>query len=245
MATQHLRETEIVLARVDRTGRVRRRVQYEPACGRRDCALQHFGRDLELCLCRARYDNRFRAGIENAVRIGDPEGRRDDSLVARLHGRDDGIEDGLLAARRDHDLVGRVFDAVLALQLGGERGPQFQRTGNGGVLGLAAFGRRGSRLDDMGGRREIRLASREGNDIAALSPELARPLRGNDARRWLDTLKALGDLEFHGVSPDLLLGGAHIPRRGPRAQWRLSLYPWDRDASPRPRPGCRSYRRVH
>ena len=219
MAAKDFGEAAVFLARIHGARWIRRRVEYEPARRRRDRALQHRRRDLEVCLGWAGHDDRLGACVEDAIGIGDPEWCGNDGFVTGFHSGDNGIENRLLAASRDHHLVSRVVDAVLALQLGGERCAQLQRAGNRGVLGLATLGGGGGSLDDMRGRGKVGLTDRQRNDVAALCLEFARTLRGDDAGGRLDALEALGDFEVHGCfssqepdAPSRSSGGAHITR---------------------------------
>src|SRR5437764_648549 len=70
------------------------------------------------------------------VGIADPAGGGDDRLVARVHGGDHGVEDHLLAAGGDDDLLGLVVEAAVALELGGDGPAQGGGAGHVGVFGV-------------------------------------------------------------------------------------------------------------
>jgi len=72
------------------------------------------------------------------VGIGNPVGRGDDYLIARIEGRQQRVVDDRLAARRHEGLGGLVIEIVLALEFGGDRGAQFGDALDGGVFGFAA-----------------------------------------------------------------------------------------------------------
>ena len=152
----------------------------------RDRALQVLGAQLEAVVLRAGHGDRLALGQQDHVRIGDPEGRRDDHLVARVQGRHQGVVEHLLAAGADGDLLGLVVQAVVALELLDDRRLQLGRAVDRRVLGLAALDGGDGRLLDVVRGVEIRLAGAQADDVAAGGLELAGLLGHRDGRRGLD-----------------------------------------------------------
>jgi hypothetical protein len=104
-------------------------------------ASRSSGRSLNRCSRAGRRDRR-RLRDHDHVGIADPAGGGDHDLVAEIAGRHDGIEDDLLAAIADQDLVQFVVEAVVALELALDRGLQRLRAVLGRVFGVAGQGRR-------------------------------------------------------------------------------------------------------
>ena len=81
--------------------------------------------------------------------VAHPVGCRHDHLVARVERRHEGVVDRLFAAAGDADLVGRVVEIVVALQLAHDRLAQLWDAGGGRVFGLALGHRLGGRVLDV------------------------------------------------------------------------------------------------
>ena len=169
------------------------------------------GLQLEAVLDRGLDDHRRAAAQADHVRIGYPIGRRDDDLVARIERGEHRVVEDLLAAGRDDRLGRLVVEAVLALELLGDRLAQGNDAGDRRVFGFAAADGGDGRLLDMVGRVEIRLAHRQADDVPALVLEVARLLRHGDGRGRLYAGQDVGQ-KGHGSSPD---GGFRAMRRGP------------------------------
>src|SRR3569832_1092907 len=73
-----------LLAGVGDTGRVRRAVDDHEPSHRRDGCLELRRRDLEFLLNARINDDGYAVGQHHHVRVGDPVGRGDDDLVARI-----------------------------------------------------------------------------------------------------------------------------------------------------------------
>ena len=131
-------------------------------------ALERLRLELEAVLHRRLDDHRRAAAQADHLRIGDPIGRRDDDLVAGVERGEHRVVEDLLAAGRDDRLGRLVVEAVLALELLGDRLAQGNDAGDRRVLGLAAADGGDRRLLDMVGRVEIRLAHRQADDVPAL-----------------------------------------------------------------------------
>ena len=93
----------------------------------------------------------------------------------------------------DDRLARLVVEAVLALELGGDRFAQRRDAEHRRIFGFAALDRRDRRLLDVVGRVEIGLADRQRDDVAALRFEIARLLRHRDGRGGLNAGKGVGD----------------------------------------------------
>ena len=119
---------------------------------------------------RAGDDDRGAAGELHHVGIADPVGRGDDDLVAGVDRGEERVEEHLLAAGRDDDLVGGVVEAVLAGELGGDGAAQLGDALGRGVAGLAAVDGGLAGGADVGGRVEVGLAGGETDDVAARRP---------------------------------------------------------------------------
>ena len=127
MPDQHVGQLLELGARIGGAGRVRRRVEQHPLGLRRDRPLERLGRHLEARLERGRHAHRLAAGEHDHVGIAHPIGRRNDHLVAGIERRHERVVEHLLAAGADDDLARLVVEAVLALELAGDRGLELRR----------------------------------------------------------------------------------------------------------------------
>ena len=93
------------------------------------------GRHLEALLDARLHDHRLAFRDQHDVRIRDPVRRGNDHLVAGIDHRQREIEETLLAAARDQDLLRGVIQPVVALELGDHRRFQRRRAADRGVLG--------------------------------------------------------------------------------------------------------------
>ena len=91
-----------------------------------------------------------------------------DHLVAGIAQRGEGGEHGVLAAVGDEHLRRRAVVAAVAQRLGGDRLAQLGEPGRRRVAVVARIGARRHRGgDDVLGRREVRLAGAESDDVLA------------------------------------------------------------------------------
>jgi len=202
---EHVEQRAVVLGAIAGARGVGRRVEDDPARLRRDRGFELGGLQAETRLGIAGDQHRLGLGDLDDVGIGGPVGRGDDHLVAGVEGRHYRVEQDLLGAGRDRDLVERVIDAVLAAELVADRGLQFRCAVEGRVFGLAGLhGFPGGFLDVVGGV-EIRLAGAEDDHRAAFA--LQRLSLGADLQdfRDADRRDALGRVENHilGLAVDV------------------------------------------
>src|SRR6185437_12961840 len=145
---------------------------------------------------------------------------RDDDLVALVDRRHQRVVEHLLAAGADDDLLRRVVEAVLALELGGHRLLELGRAVDRGVFGVAAPHGGDRRLLDVGGRVEIGLAGREADDVAPGRLHLERPLGHGEGGRRLDAQQAGGDQRHDTGNRWAVYGVTKVTAAAPRAQPR-------------------------
>jgi hypothetical protein len=153
-------------------GRVRRAVDDHQAGLRGDRRLELFGGDLEIGLHAAGDDHRSGTGEQHHVRVGDPVRSRHDHLVARVEQRLGEIEEALLAATRDQDLLGAVVEAVVPLELVDHRLLQRRGAADRGILGHPRADRLDGRILDVLRGVEVGLAGSQADDVLALGLEL-------------------------------------------------------------------------
>ena len=167
-------ESRQLVAGIDRAGRVAGRTEDDEARALRDGAGELLGRDLEVGLdARADADGRGAGELDLRV-VAHPVGREHDGLVAGVEHREAEIGDRLLGAVADDDLLGRVLQAVFALELPRDCLAEFDESVDGRVLREALVeGALGSLLDVVGGV-EVGLPEAERDDVVALGGELAR-----------------------------------------------------------------------
>ncbi len=198
MAHQHIGERLQFVARIGGARRVRRRVENQPLGARGDGAFEVLRLQLERMLHRRRREHRLAAVDQDHVGIAHPIGRGDDHLVALVEGDQERIVQNLLAAGSDDGLARLVVEAVLTLELGGDRFAQRRDAQHRRIFGFPALNRGDRRLLDVVRRVEIGLADRQRDDVAALRFEVARLLRHRDRRGRLNAGKGVGD-KGHGL----------------------------------------------
>jgi len=146
------------LRRRDAAGRVRRRGEHD---GRRvgpDGVDDPVGVGLEPALGGQRDLDRFGAGESRPGDGVGPGRRRDDDLLAGVGGREDREIERLDAAGRDHHLRVGVDGSVRPGDPLGDGRPEFRNAGVVCVVRSPARGGLVCRLDDVGGRLEVRFA---------------------------------------------------------------------------------------
>ena len=134
----------------------------------REHALQVVHARLETPLRVARNHHRSRAREMDDLRVGHPRGRRNRDDIARPEQRETGVEQRLLGAVRDDDVIG--VDRPAAREEGevrrGRRS-QLQNAVVGRIVGLALLDRANAGLGGYRRRREIGLARSHIDDILA------------------------------------------------------------------------------
>ena len=153
---------------VNRAGRVAGRVDDDHLGGRGHGFLELLGSHFPTGGFLGFHDHRHTAGETDHFRVGNPEGRRDDHLVAFLDHGEDGVEAGHLGTAGHADLVGRVGQVVVVEKLGGERLAQFGDAAGGRVFRPAVAQRLdGGLLDEIRGV-DFRFAAGERVNLLAL-----------------------------------------------------------------------------
>ncbi len=193
MLQQHVAQRAQVGLGVGGARRVAGRVQDDPLGLGRDGAVEILRRQLETVLFFALDDDGGAVAEHHHFGVRDPVGRRDDHLVAGVQGRQHGVEDDLLAARGDDGLARLVVEPVVALHLGDDRLAQRRRARHGGVLGVVVADRLDRRFLDVVGRRHVRLAGRQSDDVLARRFHLQELALRGIGRRRLDAAETIGD----------------------------------------------------
>jgi len=151
-----------------------------------DRGIQLIGRDLVALRGTRRDDHRRATAILDDIGIGDPVRRRNDDLVTRLDRRHQRIEQRVLAANVHADLTGLIAQAVVALELGGDRRLQFGRAVDIGIFGLARADRLDCGVLDEIGRIEIGLAGGQADHRYTLRFQLQNTGGHSERRRRAD-----------------------------------------------------------
>ena len=173
-------------------------------------------------------DHRRAVAEHHHLRIRHPVGRRDDHLVAGVQRRQHGVEDDLLAARRDHGLRRLVVEAMVALHLGADRLAQRRRAGHRGVLGVVGVDRLDGRFLDVVGRREVGFAGGQADHVLAGRFHLQELALGGIGRRGLDAAQTIGNESHDAILP-------FRPRRGARKYLWSAVFARQRDVAALPR----------
>ena len=228
VAHQHVGERLHIGPPVRGARRVARRVEDEPFRPRRDRRLEILRPHAVAVVLRAGDEDRDAFGERDDIGIRDRVWRRDDDLLARLQCRHQRIVEHLLRPRGDDDLIHRVIEAVLALELVAHRLLQRGRAVGIGVFRLAPLDRRDGRALDVVGRIEIRLARAQRDDVASRCLELVARCEaialGERLMRFI--LEAISDTVFS------------LGRADPEDQARLSTS-WRRLRQPSVEPAAR------
>ena len=124
--------------------------------------------DLEPGLVGGLDHHRRTTRERDGLRVGRPVRGRADHLVARVAQHRERGEHGVLAAVGDEHLAALDAVAAVAQRLGGDRLLQLGKPAGGGVLVvLRVAARRDRGLDDVLGRREVRLTGAEPDHVLA------------------------------------------------------------------------------
>ncbi len=168
LAADDLGQGQELVPAVGCAGRVRGVVEEEGLGRRRDRGLERLWRQEEAVLFARRDDDGLALGQVHALGVGDPEGRRDDDLLALVDQGLDEVEEGRFRAGGDDDLLGAVLEAVVLLE---PLGDGLAEGGDAVVLRvfreIVPDGLDPGVLDVLR-RREIRLADAQVDDVEAL-----------------------------------------------------------------------------
>ena len=211
VAEEDLGERAQLVRRIGGTRRVRRRIEDQPLGPRADGRIERLRRDLEALLGGAVDEHGRAAGDLHHVRIGHPVGARNDDLVAVVDGGQHGVEQHLLAADADDDLVGAVVEAVVAPELVAHRLLELGRAVHLGVLRVAGANGGDGRVLHRLRRVEVRFAGAEADDVVAGRLELGGARGHGHRRRRLDAAEALGKKTHRAILP-VADGGARLRR---------------------------------
>ena len=168
MFDEHLPQRFQLGGIIGSTGRVRRRVENEPARLWRNRRVQLLGCDFIILRRRRHNDDGRTASKLDDVGIAYPIRCRDDDLVAFVDGRNQRVEQSVLAARVHRDLFVAIFDIIIAFEFCRNRGLERGNAVNGGIFGLTTADSLNRGVLNKIRSIEIRFACREANDINAL-----------------------------------------------------------------------------
>lgn len=138
---------------------------------RGDRRLELFGGDLEAGVHKGRHDDGCGIGDQDHVRIRHPIGRGDDDLIPGIEQGQAEVEEALLGATGDQDLLGRVVQCVVTLEFLDDRLLQAGRAVDGRILGEAALDRVHRRRLDVFRGVEIRLSGAQPDHVLAAGLE--------------------------------------------------------------------------
>ena len=185
---------ELVLT-VSAAGRIGRVVEDEGLGRRGDRGLERLGGQEEAVLLAGRDYDGLALGQRDALGVGHPVGRGDDDLLALVDEGLDEVEEGALGPGGDDDLLGRVFDPEVLLEALGDGLAQGEDAVAIGVSCEVVADGLDPGLLDVLGRREIRLADAEVDDVDALGLHglgLGRDLQGGGGADALDFFRDHG-----------------------------------------------------
>ena len=182
--------------RIDRPGRVARTGEDEEARPLGQRGAEGIGRDLEIMVDRGGDAHHIGIGHVRDARITHPVWCRQDDVLAGIDRAEHDVRDGLLGPGADHHLVGRVGQAVLALELAADGLAQGEQAGHGRVACVARVDGVLAGLADMVRGVEVGLPERETDDIGSRSGQVTRLLGHLDGGRGGDALDET--CEVHG-----------------------------------------------
>ena len=206
-----------LLLRVDRPRRVRRRAQDQQPGPLRQRTPQLVGGHQEP-LARVRlHHHRLGARQTRHLGVAYPERGRDQHLVSRRAARQHALPHRLLGAVRQHNLVRRVRDAVLPLELLANLLLQQRHACVGRVPGDAPLECLDPRLHDRPRRVKVGLPGSEADHVDALRLERRRQVGQRHRLGGLDGGHPRIDLP-HPVEKTIRVthGRPRRPRRAPR-----------------------------
>ena len=184
--------------RIGRAAWVRRGIEQHPFSFRRDRFFKVGRFHLETGFLRACDEHRRAFRQQHHVGVRYPIRGRYDDFVARRKCCHECVIEHLLAAGADGDLLGRISEAILALEFCDDGFFQFCRAIDCRVFGVAALNRLDRGFLDVVGRIEIRLAERERDDIFALCFERIGLGGDGDGGGGLDAGESGGEERHNG-----------------------------------------------
>jgi len=159
---------------IHRTGGIAGRHNQDDARARRDRPGHGLGVDDEFVFRPGHHWHRFGTGQLGDLGVAHPVGRWNDDLVAFVQQHVEGVEQGLLGARADHDLFGVDLETMGLAQPSRGRLAQLWCPLHCGVLGGPGIERLLGGFLDVNRRIEIRLARAKADHVHALCPQLRR-----------------------------------------------------------------------
>ena len=169
----HLGDTLKLLLGVEHAGGVAGAAEHDELGAWGDGGLELLGRHLEVILQLGLHEDALALGQADELLVGYPEGGGDDHLVARVDEALDHLEQALLGAGADDNLLWLVLQAIVAHQLGADGLLEVRVARHRGIVGeIVVDGLLGGFLHHLGGV-EVGLADAEADNIFALSLELA------------------------------------------------------------------------
>ena len=115
------------------------------------------------------------------------------SNPVRIEQREAQVEEALLRARTDQDLLALVAEMIVAREFGADGILQFGRAADIGVAGVSLADGGDTRLGDVRGRIEIGLARRQTDDVASSRTQRRCASSGGHRGRGFDAFYAPGD----------------------------------------------------
>src|SRR3989442_5309565 len=189
---REVREAAHFGPRIHRASGIRRRVEDDQPGPRGDRLCDRLRRrDESVLVCRA--DRHGLCTRESHHRgVGHPAGIRDERFVPGVEEGHERHEERVLRRRDDH-VLGLRGNPILPLRLLRNRLAQLADSGGGRVLRVAVVERLLRRFDDVCGRREIRLADGQGENLLPLALGLCDEVADADRGGGLDREDALRD----------------------------------------------------
>lgn len=168
---------------VHATRRVGWGAEDEELCLGSDCGFELLRAHLEVLLDACRDDYALALGEDDLLSVGDPVWSREDDLVALVDDGQDDVDEAVLAAGGDDDLVDIVVEAEPVFHAGDDSLAEIRVTRDWGIVRLVVLdGLDGSRLDVFW-CVEIRLADGKIDNVKTLRLELTALLCHGKGRR--------------------------------------------------------------
>ena len=168
---QHSRQAFELFLAVDRSARVAGRGKPEHLGFGGDGGPQLVGRHLEVGLDACGNLYRHALGQLHDIAVTHPVGGRKDHLVSLVDHHHGHVGQRLLCPGRDHDLVGGVFQVVVAQEFPGDGFLQVSVSVNRGIAAVVVVDGLFGRLLDKVGDVEVGLAQAQADDVFSRLPE--------------------------------------------------------------------------